>query len=58
MIAQASKTGRSFDFAILIKISDNEWYLYLFLTTINKDDELKKKSNYINDSFICESYLC
>ena len=58
LIAQASKTGRNFDFAILIKISDNEWYLYLLLTTINKDGELKKKSDYINDSVICESYLC
>ena len=58
LIKQASKTGRSFDFAILKKSENtNDWFLYLFQATINKVGELKKKDEYIVDSSISESYL-
>ena len=58
LITQASKTGRSFDFAILKKSNDSdEWFLYLFQATINKVNELKSKEKYISDSFKCELYL-
>ena len=58
LIMQASKTGRSFDFAILKKYKEpNEWNLYLFQTTINKKSELKSKNTYVSDSIVCESYL-
>ena len=58
LIIQVSKNGRSFDFAILKKIENsNEWYLYLFQATINKNSELKQKKKYVYDSILCESYL-
>ena len=58
LIVQASKTGRSFDFAILKRDrKTNEWFLYIFQATINKYEELKTLKNYIIDSFLCESYL-
>ena len=58
LIIQASKTGRSFDFAILKRIDEsNNWFLYLFQATINKTSELKSKATYIIDAIICESYL-
>ena len=58
LIVQASKTGRSFDFAILKRdVKTNEWFLYIFQATINKYGELKTLKYYIKDSFLCESYL-
>ena len=58
LIAQISKTGRSFDFAILKKsIDSEEWFLYLFQASINKESELKSKDFYIKDSIKSESYL-
>ena len=58
LIVQASKTGRSFDFAILKRDrKNNEWFLYIFQATINKYGELKTLKNYTRDSFTCESYL-
>ena len=57
LITQASKTGRSFDFAILKRIDKNEWFLYIFQATINKYGELKTKSSYVDDCIRCEKYL-
>ena len=58
LIVQVSKTGRSFDFAILEKIPNSQdWYLYIFQATIKKTSELKEKRTYIYDSVQCDSYL-
>ena len=57
LITQASKTGRSFDFAILKRIDKNEWFLYIFQAAINKYGELKTKSSYVDDCIRCEKYL-
>ena len=58
LILQVSKTGRSFDFAILKKdLKTGEWFLYLFQVTINKKEELRKKYQYLNDAITCESNL-
>ena len=58
LITQVSKNGRAFDFAILYRIDEsNEWNLYLFQATINKTNELKKKSEYITESIRSGKYL-
>jgi len=58
LIVQASKTARSFDFAILKRDKNTkEWFLYLFQVTINKTDELKEKYDYFFDATKCRSYL-
>lgn len=58
LIKQVSKNGRTFDFAILYRIKEsNEWYLYLFQVTINKNTELKEKKEYIKESKKAQKYL-